>query len=176
MIRRPPRSTLFPSTTLFRSGLIGVRVRVRLGRRAVRGPPGVAHAHGAFGRRGPKPVGEHGELPRRFLDLEPLAVDDRNARGVVPAVLHSPEPLDQDRRGLLWPDVPDDATHGATSLIAEVRFDMRRATGPPRPRSVLRRSAGSPVPCPKGEGAPICRPTRAGVRPAHLPWRPGSGA
>src|SRR5687767_15259822 len=27
MIRRPPRSTLFPYTTLFRSGLLGIRSR-----------------------------------------------------------------------------------------------------------------------------------------------------
>src|SRR5690349_23069507 len=30
MIRRPPRSTLFPYTTLFRSGLIGLRAVVAL--------------------------------------------------------------------------------------------------------------------------------------------------
>src|SRR3712207_6980640 len=29
MIRRPPRSTLFPYTTLFRSGVVGVEVRRR---------------------------------------------------------------------------------------------------------------------------------------------------
>src|SRR3712207_9511984 len=28
MIRRPPRSTLFPYTTLFRSSLIGVRIKI----------------------------------------------------------------------------------------------------------------------------------------------------
>src|SRR3712207_7842250 len=53
MIRRPPRSTLFPYTTLFRSGG---------DRRGLLGDPGdehhaagggVAHPRGAGGRRGP---------------------------------------------------------------------------------------------------------------------------
>src|SRR3712207_8288105 len=40
MIRRPPRSTLFPYTTLFRSGLVGVGSGSRdHGRRADRGLP-----------------------------------------------------------------------------------------------------------------------------------------
>src|SRR2546426_4847885 len=34
MIRRPPRSTLFPYTTLFRSGLLGARRHWRAERRA----------------------------------------------------------------------------------------------------------------------------------------------
>src|SRR2546427_12721641 len=40
MIRRPPRSTLFPYTTLFRSVLVGFRVRLEAGRRR-HSPPGV---------------------------------------------------------------------------------------------------------------------------------------
>src|SRR3712207_7177506 len=48
MIRRPPRSTLFPYTTLFRSGLQGQspdrRFALRLHR--VRGADDVAHARG----------------------------------------------------------------------------------------------------------------------------------
>src|SRR2546429_3827350 len=36
MIRRPPRSTLFPYTTLFRSHVAGQIGRARLGRRATR--------------------------------------------------------------------------------------------------------------------------------------------
>src|SRR3712207_7743828 len=33
MIRRPPRSTLFPYTTLFRSGRVAPRARLRTGRK-----------------------------------------------------------------------------------------------------------------------------------------------
>src|SRR5687768_18218033 len=43
MIRRPPRSTLFPYTTLFRSGL-GADLRVQV--LSVRGPLGVGEAAG----------------------------------------------------------------------------------------------------------------------------------
>src|SRR5476649_427550 len=39
MIRRPPRSTLFPYTTLFRSGVAGNSVRARERDRAPRAPP-----------------------------------------------------------------------------------------------------------------------------------------
>src|SRR2546426_7633086 len=39
MIRRPPRSTLFPYTTLFRSRHGGAAPPARLGRQAVRGDP-----------------------------------------------------------------------------------------------------------------------------------------
>src|SRR5256885_10071680 len=37
MIRRPPRSTLFPYTTLFRSRLLARRVGLRVGRGGYRG-------------------------------------------------------------------------------------------------------------------------------------------
>src|SRR6266487_4896705 len=39
MIRRPPRSTLFPYTTLFRSSRPGTSSRGSRGRRALRSPP-----------------------------------------------------------------------------------------------------------------------------------------
>src|SRR2546422_3263281 len=48
MIRRPPRSTLFPYTTLFRSLLRGVR---RIGHRAGRGPDGRRRRRALDGRR-----------------------------------------------------------------------------------------------------------------------------
>src|SRR3712207_8208879 len=60
MIRRPPRSTLFPYTTLFRSGG-GPRQRGRrsLARRVARGPPLRPRAAGLrrpAQRRGPVPL------------------------------------------------------------------------------------------------------------------------
>src|SRR5687768_18103034 len=50
MIRRPPRSTLFPYTTLFRSPLSGSGALEREGRRlgAARGPLFRSGAHGVF--------------------------------------------------------------------------------------------------------------------------------
>src|SRR3989442_12018176 len=59
MIRRPPRSTLFPYTTLFRSQLTleelraGVEEAVRAGRRVA------AHAHGAEGMKNALRAGVH---------------------------------------------------------------------------------------------------------------------
>src|SRR3712207_6935275 len=59
MIRRPPRSTLFPFTTLFRS----------VGPCHDRGPPGPSRvAHPRAGRDGPRPVGA---LRIRACALEP---------------------------------------------------------------------------------------------------------
>src|SRR5947209_17347091 len=49
MIRRPPRSTLFPYTTLFRSDRCAVPVSARGARRAAR--PGLALAAGRRARR-----------------------------------------------------------------------------------------------------------------------------
>src|SRR5256885_12944332 len=56
MIRRPPRSTLFPYTTLFRSELRRHQDR--------RGPAAVQGLHGAH-RRGGAAVGVRGHLRRR---------------------------------------------------------------------------------------------------------------
>src|SRR3712207_7341698 len=53
MIRRPPRSTLYPYTTLFRSG--GKGVRPRRGGRA--GPPGTDGGHVLLGQGGGYPEG-----------------------------------------------------------------------------------------------------------------------
>src|SRR2546428_7298276 len=57
MIRRPPRSTLFPYTTLFRSHVGGDRPANEERRRGVGGGPRVARAiHG--GRGAPRPQGD----------------------------------------------------------------------------------------------------------------------
>src|SRR3712207_6957527 len=51
MIRRPPRSTLFPYTTLFRSGLLGLVAQHRAGDLDQRLRPGEL----GRGERGPRP-------------------------------------------------------------------------------------------------------------------------
>src|SRR3712207_8311403 len=56
MIRRPPRSTLFPYTTLFRSGSDRLRSRLRVRRRPCGpGPGGAGFPEGAG--RGTTPLG-----------------------------------------------------------------------------------------------------------------------
>src|SRR2546426_5098139 len=59
MIRRPPRSTLFPYTTLFRSG--GRPVPRRRGRRVPPPRPSRRHAHRPEPRRRAARVGERSE-------------------------------------------------------------------------------------------------------------------
>src|SRR2546422_5727285 len=68
MIRRPPRSTLFPYTTLFRSG----REERDLGRGA-RGPEPAARRHALLRQRG-RPA----QQPAHGLPQEPAAI--RNAQ------------------------------------------------------------------------------------------------
>src|SRR5438034_9988057 len=87
MLRRPPRSTLFPYTTLFRSGDGGQRVDGRLGAvelaAAVIGDPDDLHAHvdGALGvARGHDPL-EADREPRRLL--EKFDVAPREPRRIV---------------------------------------------------------------------------------------------
>src|SRR3712207_7727521 len=64
MIRRPPRSTLFPYTTLFRSRGVRRRPHARLGQRDVRGGEvGDLEGHRDLPRReGPRPLRT---VPRR---------------------------------------------------------------------------------------------------------------
>src|SRR5438034_3596555 len=76
MLRRPPRSTLFPYTTLFRSGDGGQRVDGRLGAvelaAAVIGDPDDLHAHvdGALGvARGHDRSEEHTSELQSHSDL-----------------------------------------------------------------------------------------------------------
>src|SRR5260221_4012636 len=116
MIRRPPRSTLFPYTTLFRSGRHhrGVRGgRQRGGRRrrtarrdAYRPPllagsdlhrdrsgPGIAWL--SVGQRWPRPasMAERADpLEQPAPDLRPFAVEDRVV-GAVPVAAVGPDPV-----------------------------------------------------------------------------------
>ena len=94
---------------------VAVRVRVAVGGTSMRGPAGVAEA-GAAGQAGGIGLGE------RFLQVgQPAgpptnrqlagAVDQRDARRVVAAVLHPAQRVDHDVQGGLVPDVADDSAH-----------------------------------------------------------------
>src|SRR3712207_7069498 len=76
MIRRPPRSTLFPYTTLFRSGLRGLAPAAR--------SPGRRRRH----RRRPRPRRPR-RVPRR--PVPPGRAPSRGAPGRVPLDLRSEE-------------------------------------------------------------------------------------
>src|SRR3712207_8669300 len=76
MIRRPPRSTLFPYTTLFRSGRI-----IHTGQYAGVSPLESSFAHAAI-RHTSKPPGGHvvpAEAGRRAGDQDLLAGEDRKS-------------------------------------------------------------------------------------------------
>src|SRR5437016_10152853 len=73
MIRRPPRSTLFPYTTLFRSGAGGPGTRHRLRQRRDGGGTGGRHRGGRQGHR-PGDAGAHTplEIGRAHVELQSL--------------------------------------------------------------------------------------------------------
>src|SRR5260370_23109713 len=70
MIRRPPRSTLFPYTTLFRSGVLDGHSLVALG-----GGQRVAHGRQPFGVRQRRP---RAEQPGRGLGVHDRALGPRS--------------------------------------------------------------------------------------------------
>src|SRR3712207_8808918 len=73
MIRRPPRSTLFPYTTLFRSG----------GRRALISAPQVRALRGHFGTENPRRVPScAGDLGARQALLRDLLARPRRSRAL----------------------------------------------------------------------------------------------
>ncbi len=90
----------------------GVRVGVDLGRRAVGGPARMGEADRTGRRIGMDQILEPLDPPRELCDVQTLAVDDREAGGIVSTILHPPQALQKDRSGLLMPYISDDSTHG----------------------------------------------------------------
>src|SRR5687768_17977059 len=62
MIRRPPRSTLFPYTTLFRSGFVALRVEQRGGDGPGRGLARERHVEGDADRKSTRLNSSHGYI------------------------------------------------------------------------------------------------------------------
>src|SRR3712207_8128942 len=80
MIRRPPRSTLFPYTTLFRSRLLPRRPPRALRRRPVPAPVGPAERAGAGPlRRAHLGGAGGGVLPRRPADRKSTRLNSSHA-------------------------------------------------------------------------------------------------
>src|SRR2546425_2408806 len=69
MIRRPPRSTLFPYTTLFRSGRFGRRDLRRADRDRRHGDPGARRGHRRRGALVPRAAGRSGEHTSELQSL-----------------------------------------------------------------------------------------------------------
>src|SRR3989442_13941008 len=98
MIRRPPRSTLFPYTTLFRSQLIVGDVR--LGEEYVH-VPGHPSRHGVDGE-----PDVDAALREGIVELADLVLRLRHRHAVPRDDDHGTRGL-QDRGGLFWGSAPD---------------------------------------------------------------------
>ena len=90
---------------------ICVGMRVTGGGRAVRGPARVRDPARAVQRRAPQQLPQRPNPTRQLRHHHAGAVLHRHARRVVSAVLQPVQTLDQDRRRLPLPHVPDDAAH-----------------------------------------------------------------
>src|SRR3712207_8995108 len=82
MIRRPPRSTLFPYTTLFRSDLLAVGERLEAAREPapVRRPPGEARGREAVGDVAIRPFPAREQRQRGVGGVGRSARHDRQRR------------------------------------------------------------------------------------------------
>src|SRR5262245_22567032 len=125
-------------------------------------PPGVAEADPSYHRFGIQPRPEAADLAHAAPDLErPVVVDHRQAGGVVPAVLQSLEPVEDDGRGVLTADVAEDSTHGRGRLRqARERCSVAcrgKLLGGGISRSAPTRSVAGPT---MARAAPAARPPR----------------
>ena len=93
------------------AGAVAVRVRVLFGGPAVRGPAGVADAVDAVDRLGADRVLEVDQLARRAAQRDALRADERHARGVVAAILHAAQAVQQHGHDRFRTDVSDDSAH-----------------------------------------------------------------
>src|SRR5580765_4176470 len=93
---------------------VAMRMRVLFGRPTVRRPSRVAEAVGAVDGIPGQDVLEPGELPRAAADVDLPVVDDRDARGVIAAILEPAKPFDDDGDRWPGPDVSDDSAHSVT--------------------------------------------------------------
>src|SRR5260370_16210167 len=82
MIRRPPRSTLFPYTTLFRSSPISARATWRPAARERRSCPRSTSFYFKTGRRGPRSEEHTSELQSHLNLVCPLLLEKKKNTGV----------------------------------------------------------------------------------------------
>jgi hypothetical protein len=95
-----------------RAVTVGVRMGVLFGRTAVSRPAGVTDAERARQRPLTEDTFEILEPAGGAAHVQGAVVEDRDARGVVAAILESLQSLDDDADRALVPDVSDDSTHG----------------------------------------------------------------
>ena len=104
---------------------IAMRMRVLFRRPAVRGPPRVADAVESFDRIDSDRLFEIRKLAGRPAQRNPLGADDRHSRGVVAAIFHAPQPLDEHGHNRLRTDVSNDSAHKSVPGSRLFPFDRR---------------------------------------------------
>ncbi len=96
--------------------LVEVRVRIRVGDAAVRGPPGVADADDALRRLLVDELGEIVDPAGAFPQLDGAVMEGGQACGIVAAVFHAAQPVQEDGDSLDLADVADNSTHTNFSM------------------------------------------------------------
>ena len=148
--RHPPRA-------------VEVGMGVAVGRLPMGRPPGVPDpAHPVERGVGPEHLLQRIHLPSLPDDLDLPPVQHRHPSRVIPPVLEPPQPLEQDRKRLLVPGVPDDPTHA--------KVPLGRAVWSPTPMMSVERVQGT--------APPLTRLAGGDPRPAPAPWPgcPGGGS
>ena len=95
-----------------------VRVGVAVAGRPVGGPAGVADPTGPRRRLALERLLQVPDPARRLAYDQPAAVERRDPRAVVSAILKPAKPGDQDRAGLVRPGVSHDSAHRFASSLA----------------------------------------------------------
>jgi hypothetical protein len=113
------------------AGAAGQRMRVLLGDRAVRGPAGVAETVVRDRAVRAGGVDQVLQVADRAHVVECVVLAQRNARGVVPAVLEPLEALQKERLGLTASDISDDPAHLVPRSNAVLPDEMNLETQKP---------------------------------------------
>ena len=104
-------------------GAVAVGVGILLSWSTVSRPPGVADAVNAVGRIVAQRILEIHQLAGRTAKRNPLGADEGNSGGVVAAVFHAAQPVQQDRHDRFRADVSDDSAHMINSRVFPRPFE-----------------------------------------------------
>jgi hypothetical protein len=98
------------------AGGVQVRVGIEIGGGSVGGPTGVADSGMALHRLGPASLGQLLDSAALFPNLDALAIQDRQASGVITPIFQSPQGIKEDRLGVPWANICDNSAHRALVL------------------------------------------------------------
>ena len=165
-----------------RDGAFGIDVRmgVAVHGLTVGGPAGVRDAHVPFQRRAGHLLFQDPNLPGLATDFNAAVAQHRHAGGIVPPVLQTLQPVDEDGHSRTLPDIADNPTHKATSLRLPVSgIDAHRWMRPfPRRAPTTdfkRRTKWTSFGHVRALSAPVTRAAfGAGLARGPSPWE-GSG-